>query len=109
MHSSAIKLAVDQVLDILDCEDPFLVDHRTVDKCNSLLAFLATQAAKSPTFACAIWHYLLDHGYQIGNCAEHDAFEKKFHGTLTSITPEKRIVLRRISDKLFVKQNQIQA
>lgn len=101
MHSSVIKLVVDQVSDILASDDPFLSNPNTMRKCNDLLQFLANQAAKSPTFACAIWHYLLDHGYQIGNCCRHEEFAEKFSKTLETITPDKRSMLRKISDKMF--------
>lgn len=109
MHSSVIKLVVDRVSEILNCNDPFLGDTRTKELCNELLQFMAGQCGKSPMFACAIWHYLLDHDYQIGNLDRHSEFVEKFRNTLESITPEKRVMLRKISDKLFVKSNQIQA
>jgi hypothetical protein len=109
MHSSVIKQVVDRVSEVIRTDDPFLVDHRTTAMCNDVLVLLTKQAGRSPMFACSIWHYLLDHQYQIGNCADHGSFVTKFKDTLATITPEKRVMLRRISDKLFVRANQLQA
>jgi hypothetical protein len=109
MHSSAIKLVVDRVADILRSNDPFLVDHKTVEACNEVLEFLTLRSQRKPIFACSIWHYLLDHGYQIGNCSKHDAFAAQFNETLVTITPEKRAMLRKISDRLFVKSSPLLA
>lgn len=108
MHSSVIKQVVDRVSEILGTNDPFLLDHRTLAMCNDVLLLLVKQANRSPMFACSIWHYLLDHQYQIGNCRDHGAFVTKFKETLATITPEKRAMLRKISDKLFVRANPIQ-
>lgn len=103
MKSDKIKITVTLTTLIISTNDTSLQDESTRTKIKELLVYLVSNCIKSPMFAISIVQYLSDNDFVLLSldCEEQRDFLSKFGSMLGSISEDKLLAMRVITNRLF--------